>query len=422
MLCLFNGYLEDYEIIELFKEAFCVNSRESKEMFNRIISKCEYILEKTDSSTRELEPYINNINKKFTVNFSRIRAIVPNTLVISLTRDCFMQCEYCYAGANYEPKASEKNSLSKELIEKIIKEARLLRIKHIDLTGGDPFARDDIFEVLNIFKKYDITVSLSTKKIFSKNDIENLKKYRNILEIQLSLDTLNNEIQEKLVNKKNYASDMIKVVEELCKNKFNVKVNSVVTSLNINQIIDLSKYLDKIEVKKHIISPYSNNMWNKYEYLFPRYEQYNKLYNNIKNLKLSIDIEYPRILQDIEKKNIEEMYIEKKELTCKAALDGFVINHHGLASICERLSYNEEFSVGDIKNSTILEIWNSAKMKKFLNLDIENFKGTKCYKCKEKDYCLKFRGICHVHALILNNSMYAPDYLCKFNENENRIF
>lgn len=58
MLCLFNGYLEDYEIIELFKEAFCVNSRESKEMFNRIISKCEYILEKTDSSTRELEPTI----------------------------------------------------------------------------------------------------------------------------------------------------------------------------------------------------------------------------------------------------------------------------------------------------------------------------------------------------------------------------
>lgn len=419
ILCLFNGYLESDEIKKIFESIFNVRSNESEKVFNHILKKCGYVLEENNNLRRDLTPYVHG---KVSIDFNRIRSIVPNTLVVSLTRDCFMKCRYCYAGANYSEVARKENTLELEYINKIVLEAKELGIKHIDLTGGDPFIRKDIFEVLSIFEQNNITTSLSTKKFLSETDIKKLKEYKNLRDIQISLDTMRDEVQEKLIGKTNYSSKMIDVLRNMVSNDLNVRVNSVVTSENIDDIIELAKILNSIGIKNYTISPYSNNLWRKDTNLFPSYEKYGKLYKDMEKLDIDMKVDYPMILSTMNKETYLQFKLDQNQATCTAGLDGFVIGPTGDASICERVAYNKEFFLGNIRELSLLEIWNSPEFKKYYNPSITQFKGTKCYDCDENEYCIKKRGICYVHSLLLNNKVFSPDYNCKFNEDKIRIF
>lgn len=100
---------------------------------------------------------------KDVVNFNRLRSFVPKNLVISLTRECIMKCSYCYAGAKHVHGYS-KNNISLEDINSLLKQAVHIGINHVDLTGGDPFVRKDIFDILDLIESYNMTTNLSLKE------------------------------------------------------------------------------------------------------------------------------------------------------------------------------------------------------------------------------------------------------------------
>lgn len=408
MLCMFNGFLSDEQIKNVLK------IYDNDKIFALVTSKFDYILFKTNDYKRELDPFTISHSH---INFTKLRSLVPQVLVISLTHDCFMRCRYCYAGAKHSSYAREKNSLDIGLLHKIVAQAKDLGISNINLTGGDPFARADIFDVLNIFTQNKIKVDISTKKCFSEEEIRKLVQHKDTINLQISLDTLNDEIQEDLIGYKNYSSNMLSAIRRLNSFNFKIKVNSVITSLTIRDLPKLVEQLDEMGVDTCVLSPYTNNLWRCDETLFPAYMDYVKLSDKLDALNVKTRIQRETLLRNFDSEKEKD-----DNRICSAGEDGFVIGPNGSVAICERLLYHEEFSLGNIKIDSLLDIWNSEKIKTFYIPSQKQFEGTKCFTCDQFNYCTNVRGICYVNSIIINGKPFSPDSKCKYYNGIPRIF
>jgi len=71
---------------------------------------------------------------------------VPGTFLISPTTRCNLRCSGCYA-ANY----SKKDDLELEVIDRVLSEGEELGIFWVTILGGEPFVRQDMWE---IYKKH----------------------------------------------------------------------------------------------------------------------------------------------------------------------------------------------------------------------------------------------------------------------------
>lgn len=71
----------------------------------------------------------------------------PFTILISPTMRCNLQCIGCYAS-----KYSKKEDLEFEVIDRIIREANELGCYVITILGGEPFIREDLFEIFKLHK------------------------------------------------------------------------------------------------------------------------------------------------------------------------------------------------------------------------------------------------------------------------------
>ena len=402
--------------VQFMRDSFDYSDESGELLYSTLVDRFSYILDmknKNEKTNIEL-PYFG---KSTDVLYpERIRSLVPKVIVISLTRNCFMKCRYCYANANYAFDQNESD-LSLEQIEDILKQCRILNINTVELTGGDSFIRRDIFNIFELFDYYGIKTSISTKKLLTKKDIMRLKEFRCLEYIQISIDTDNDVTEKELLGEEKYCSNRFKMIKELLDNDINVKVNAVVTVLNIKEIPGLIKTLNDIGVCELSLSPYVASLGRNDDSFFPAVEQLHELFKYIERIKNSINLKitFPKYMDPKEK-----MFADMTN-GCSAGLDGVVIGPNGDVAVCERLVYDKKFCLGNIKDNTILEIWNSDIFKQFTSPNLELYKDTECYKCNDREYCIIQRGMCLVQSFILHGKIFSPDNACKYNIGKKRV-
>jgi MoaA/NifB/PqqE/SkfB family radical SAM enzyme len=111
---------------------------------------------------------------------------LPGTISLSPSHKCNLRCRGCYA-SSYNQNAEMKT----EEIEKIIQEANDLGIFLINILGGEPFLRKDLF---SLFEKHkDVAFRISTNGTLLDSDIlDSLKRAGNVV-VFFSLEGLEQE-------------------------------------------------------------------------------------------------------------------------------------------------------------------------------------------------------------------------------------
>jgi len=106
------------------------------------------------------------------------------SLELAVTWICNLDCVFCYAEDLM--KAQKKPpDMSVETVAKLTRDARELGLIHVNVTGGEPMVRRDIYEVVDAIPK-DIVISLvSNSTLLNKEKIDRLKK-AGLSTIQLS--------------------------------------------------------------------------------------------------------------------------------------------------------------------------------------------------------------------------------------------
>ena len=136
------------------------------------------------------------LNNIFLSNFLRLRS--PYKITFACTYRCNLKCKTCFIWK----KKKSGNELSLEEIEKIF---RNTKIQWLNLTGGEPFLREDIVDVVEIIVKRSkpYIVNITTNGFLTDKIIELIREIKKINSNQIFM------MVTGLDNKK----DLIKAIE-----------------------------------------------------------------------------------------------------------------------------------------------------------------------------------------------------------------
>jgi molybdenum cofactor biosynthesis protein A len=162
-----------------------------------------------------------------------------NYLRLAVTDRCNLRCFYCMPeeGIKYMPK---KDLLTFEEIERLVTMLAQMGISKIRLTGGEPFVRNDLMQLIRRIVEIDgiKDLHLTTNGILTAPHIPELKQL-GIASVNLSMDTLDRE-RFKMITRRDEFGKTRETLQSLLDHEIPVKINTVVMEgKNIEDILSL---------------------------------------------------------------------------------------------------------------------------------------------------------------------------------------
>lgn len=321
----------------------------------------------------------------------------PATIVLMPNNTCYTDCLYCYADTK-----TRKNILSFSDIERMVENAHKSNVKDILITGGDFFMYRHWREMLSVLKRNEYVPDLiSTKKPVSPDEIDTFADFN--IRLQISLDTADNKTAQTLLNVKDgYADKMKESIRYIDRRNICYQVATVLTNINDNTE-NLDTLLSFLNTLKHL---------KRWEIRVAFRSLYSKLdFDNIKSSRKAIT----RVEQWIEthRKDVsfemlwspDDDHKYKKSTggsdnfegaRCSANRSNMVILPNGDVTVCEQLYWTPHFIIGNIKEHSLEEIWNSQKALSLVNVQQKDI-ATKspCHTCSDFIACAKASNRCY---------------------------
>lgn len=162
-----------------------------------------------------------------------------NYLRLAVTDRCNLRCFYCMPenGIRYLPK---KELLTFEEIERLVTLMGQMGISKIRLTGGEPFVRTDLMQLIRKIVEIEgiHDLHLTTNGILTARHVPELKRL-GIASVNLSMDTLDRD-RFKMITRRDEFGKTLATLHALLDNKIPVKINVVVMDgKNIEDILPL---------------------------------------------------------------------------------------------------------------------------------------------------------------------------------------
>jgi MoaA/NifB/PqqE/SkfB family radical SAM enzyme len=176
----------------------------------------------------------------------------PLSIAVSVTQKCNSRCKTCNI---WNDKPARKHELDIDEYEKIFKSLGKSVIWYT-LSGGEPFLRNDIVDIVKLIKKYSNpqVLIIPTNAILTDRITEAISKILAItspdttLIVNLSLDGIGEDHDQIRGIPGNYSKfkDTLSALQELKKSypsSFEVGVHSVVSRFNVEKILDLFDFV-----------------------------------------------------------------------------------------------------------------------------------------------------------------------------------
>lgn len=95
-----------------------------------------------------------------------------------------------------------------------------------------------------------------------------------------------------------------------------------------------------------------------------------------------------------------------KRAACSANTTSFLVLPDGKVTYCEQTYWNPQFNMGDLRNQSIMEMWNSEKALSLWNFSQEEVQeSSPCKSCNMFAECRRGQGNCWRMAV----ATYGPD-------------
>ncbi|MFA6776929.1 MAG: radical SAM protein [Bacilli bacterium] len=305
---------------------------------------------------------------------------------IEITSLCYRNCIHCSSEATlYKPRF-----LDKELVKKVIDEAKELGATSITFTGGEPTLYKGLDELINYAKEKGLTTTLYSMALRTKS---NLKLYEKLINVGLDeiIYSTANELSRYEVVEEDYELFFKKLLTYNVKLGFHhVVTNNTINS--INKVIDLKAILSHPNFNKMSFLRYVPHGRGDTSLVLTSSEL--KMF---KELLLELYKKYPDKIRIGSPHNV--LNISHSE--CTAGSKTLVIGSDGSVYPCDALKYNNYLGTsGNIKEDSLLEIYTSPYFNKIR--EYFNHYGDSCMDCNNFEIC---KGGC-----IAQKILYAINY------------
>ena len=342
----------------------------------------------------------------------------PLQLGFDLTNKCEKKCIYCYAETGF---SQSGELLHLEQVKEILDEAKRMGIVGIPFGGGDPFARDDIVQILEHSNKINLNYMISTKQYLSQELCAQLKDC-GVTKIQISIDSMNPAIADRMTGSINFLSNTLRTIHNLQAVNISVTCKAVITSINIEGALDLCQGLTQRGVKTIKLTGYGRSIYRHSESLFASKVQLDQLSEEVSLFKKNnpgvdvslggIDTESSSNLKSFKDRRVQY----QNRNVCVAGRQSMHILPDGKVTLCEQLPSTPEFIVGDLKKQSLSEIWRSESLNYWINPSDNLFKGTICDNCPDLVDCNTGSGRCFRNSYSVYGSPWAPVPNCPYTD------
>ncbi|MBI5194718.1 MAG: methyltransferase domain-containing protein [Nitrospirae bacterium] len=316
----------------------------------------------------------------------RGKVIAPHKmdeLWIYNTMQCNLRCKHCLVSAGKEL----KDELTGKEIKKLVDEAIELGVKRFYITGGEPFMKDDIFEVIKyITKEKNKELIIQTNAtLFDDKKISALKDFKSpLLTIQASLEGPDAKIHDSIRGKGSF-NKAVEGVKKLIDIGITPVIATAISKYNEDSVTDTSKFLSTLGVKDHHI------LW-----MHTR----GRGASNVDKLLVPSD-RISNIMQDLRKiykegaiivDNEESLKVRlkakrgRKNDLCNNCYEKVCVNSDGHVYPCASFNGDKRFDAGSIREKSLKDIWlNSKVMAGFRNSSVKD--KEECSACYLKYFC-----------------------------------
>ncbi len=299
----------------------------------------------------------------------------PLRVMFELTYRCNFFCRHCYVPLSYKEE-SKKQELKTEEVCSLLDQLKEIGCFYLGFTGGEPFIREDIIEILWYAKRCGFELIIYTNgSLINEKIVEQLEQLRPN-KVDITIPAISKDAFERISGVSGSRDKVFKAIDLLCKKGVNLGFKSCVLKENekeINQIQDFAHSLGAL----HRLD----------DMLLPRLDGSNAPYRYRGRLKNSLQATRKDNLEecDFETKNImantsEPAAITENLFKCGVGVSQAAITPSGELKMCLMIDYPNY----KILRSSLKDAW--KKLKEL----VENIKPDKnyhCDKCELEPYC-----------------------------------
>jgi len=339
-------------------------------------------------------------------------------LTIEITKQCPMKCIICSSEAG----SKDINEMSLSELKRIVDDAKVLGLKTVVLSGGEPLESTNTVDFIRHIKQNGLELNLYSCGNLKKglkgigplpNSLLKDLKELNVDKIIFSIHGPDPEIHDAITSKKGSFSNLMTSIKRANKIGHHIELHFVPilqNYLTLSKVVQLAKDLkiNRISILRFV--PQGRGLSN----------------------RDSLEIKDDKIL---ELKNILDGILKDKQVeirlgtpfncfhldcqsNCSAGITKATIRPDGLVVPCvsmKRVGFSN--SLDDIHSTTLETIWKTSKLFDYIRKYHKKIGLSRCNSC---DYYPICKGGCLTQRLIRTDSVDGVDSYCLFKKDNNR--
>jgi radical SAM protein with 4Fe4S-binding SPASM domain len=323
-----------------------------------------------------------------------------------LTLNCNLRCKHCYINAG----ESLEGNLSFPVIKKTLDElvdlhSEDMRAKRIVITGGEPFLRKDIIDIVNIIKERGFRTLINSNGLMIRDEhLQQLRGYDG-LQICISLDGIKDS-HEKIRGIGTY-EPTIKQIRRISEAGINTAINMLCHKGNYRELSQVIEETLDIELRGvNPVPVVSMGRANDY-HIEPVPEK--DLFREIFNLQTN-PAYHERMTRTSLLNFMGALACNVKSNYCGTGTRGtFFISYQGNVYPCPNMR-NDLFIMGNVNENSLGEIINGNPIIESLGkLSVDNM-NDQCPQCDVKYFC---GGYCRGETFFNTQDIKAPYVRCR---------
>jgi PqqA peptide cyclase len=339
--------------------------------------------------------------------FRDIREAAPSALMWIVTECCNRQCLYCYKDAAFVSDGRANDlALPFERMAELIAEAADIGVTCMVLSGGEPFLRPDLIDLIRLMVEHRLEVIPITKHRITGDRMRALAA-TGLRHLHVSLDSHRAPMVELLTKTAGAFDQIMDTVRSAVEHGLRVVLRPVLTSYNVRDFVGLIELVYGFGVREILADIYGESC-GRHD---PAFLISPQDYRWLRQAHQGLAERFPdaEIRFKFDKGEVSDPKIGRG---CVEGARGMTFLPDGKVTKCEHWRFGDDLTYGDLSIQSIMEAWQSDRIAELSWATRDAYAGTLCHGCPKFDACNFKRGRCSLSAMLEYQSAFAPDVYC----------